>query len=485
LRRLILLGMTCGALLAPSAASAATLSFSGTELSYTASPGEANNLTTSLPAPGFCAERAHPCLKVEDSGAAIVNSAGADCTAADSGFECRVPVTMRVSLGDGDDTLFDWDGPSTVDGGTGADALDGGAGDDVLAGGIGNDTLLGEIGDDRMDGGPGDDAMEGFGTSSGDTGNDTSGRDVYVGGAGTDLVDYTARTDALTLDLDGAADDGGAGEGDTLGVDVERLYAGSGNDTLTGNAGANWLYGYGGADRLVGGTGDDILKGGADADDLSGEDGSDELMGEDGGDRLDGGRGLDAFDGDSGFRGADTILARDGAAETINCGAGADAAVVDASDTTLFNNVGDSGCESVDRPASGGAASGTQTARPGGTTTPAATRPGTARPGVPATTDRLAPVLTGLRATPGRRFRLTVRFRLSEAATVTLRLQRRAGRRYRSVPGSVRHAGRSGANVVRLPGRRLRPGRYRLVVTVVDAAGNRAAERRLAVRVRR
>jgi hypothetical protein len=49
------------------------------------------------------------------------------------------------------------------------------------------------------------------------------------------------------------------------------------------------------------------------------------------------------------------------------------------------------------------------------------------------------------------------------------------------VRGSISHAGRAGANRLRLParlgGRRLKPGRYRLVATPSGGAARRAAFR--------
>lgn len=474
LRLIIAVGIV--ALLAPPVASASTLSFSGDVLTYTAAANEENNLSTSVPEAGFCSARPDPCLKVSEGSGVVITSFPADsCTATDSAsvVECRVPASMVVQLGDRDDTLFDWNGPSTVDGSSGNDGLDGNAGNDVLTGGAGADALRGEAGDDRLDGGDGDDSFEGFGVSSSDTENDTSGRDDYAGGPGTDLVDYTGRADPLVITLDGASNDGGAGEGDRVGPDVERVYGGAAGDALTGNASDNWLYGYGGDDILTGGAGADMLLGGVGADRLTGEEGDDGLEGEDGGDRLDGGSGVDHFDGDGIFSGADTILARDGIAETIACGAGSDHVVADKSDTTL----GFGACERVDRE-DAAPGTGDSTAAPGaGDTT-----------GSPGAGDTTTPTLGGLRATAGRRGRLRVRLNLSEPATLTLRLQRRRGGRYRTVPGQVRHAGVKGANVLRvngrLRGRRLAAGRYRLVVTAVDAAGNRAV-RRLSARLRR
>jgi hypothetical protein len=102
----------------------------------------------------------------------------------------------------------------------------------------------------------------------------------------------------------------------------------------------------------------------------------------------------------------------------------------------------------------------------------------------------------------------TVRYRLSEAATVTFTVERqsagrRSGRgcvkpnrtnrrarrctRYVKVRGSFTHAGRAGANSFkftgRLRGRKLSPARYRLVAVARDAAGNVSAARRSNFRI--
>jgi streptogramin lyase len=131
------------------------------------------------------------------------------------------------------------------------------------------------------------------------------------------------------------------------------------------------------------------------------------------------------------------------------------------------------------------------------------------------------PAITGLRVSP-RAFRAarsgsaiaaarrgaTVRFRISAAAVVSFTIQRAAtGRRVgtrcvaarRSVPrarrctryaflrGRSRRAARQGANRVRLTGRlsgrRLRPGRYRLVLAATTTAGARSRTHRAGFRV--
>ena len=58
---------------------------------------------------------------------------------------------------------------------------------------------------------------------------------MHNGGAGLDTADYSARIASVTVDLDGAADDGETAEADNVRPDVERLLGGAGDDTLTGN----------------------------------------------------------------------------------------------------------------------------------------------------------------------------------------------------------------------------------------------------------
>jgi hypothetical protein len=136
--------------------------------------------------------------------------------------------------------------------------------------------------------------------------------------------------------------------------------------------------------------------------------------------------------------------------------------------------------------------------------------------------DGSRPALTGLRAlarvlgVPGRRTRAhrragaaraepprstTVRFRLSEAATVTLAVNRaRSGRRPKGKPCGV-HAKRgrpciawsrartikrslpAGGNGIAMRARGLKPGRYRLVLTAADEVGNRSPRRAIGLRV--
>ena len=137
----------------------------------------------------------------------------------------------------------------------------------------GNDTLLGLDGNDSLDGGAGNDSLVG------DLGNDLIngglGTDQIIGGAGTDTADYTGRTDALIITLDGVANDGKAGENDKIFADIENAIGGSGNDSITGNAAANLLKGGGGNDIIKAGAGNDTIYGDAGIDQLFGEAGDD------------------------------------------------------------------------------------------------------------------------------------------------------------------------------------------------------------------
>ncbi|MCW2991477.1 MAG: hypothetical protein JWM73_2071 [Solirubrobacterales bacterium] len=106
------------------------------------------------------------------------------------------------------------------------------------------------------------------------------------------------------------------------------------------------------------------------------------------------------------------------------------------------------------------------------TAAPAVTGPVVTPPGGggAAAGDVIAPVLAKVSLRKG-----IARFTLSEAATVTVTLARRAGKRYQRVAGRYRLAGALGANRVRLSAKRfarLRPGRYRATFVARDAAGN-------------
>ena len=81
-----------------------------------------------------------------------------------------------------------------------------------------------------------------------------------------------------------------------------------------------------------------------------------------------------------------------------------------------------------------------------------------------------------------------VSYTLSEAAATTFRVDRRRAGRWRRMKGKFANSGHAGANSFRwrggLRGRRLRPGRYRLVAQALDPSGARSATLRKRFRVR-
>ena len=126
-----------------------------------------------------------------------------------------------------------------------ADILTGSSAENVISAGFGNDLLDGGLGADLID-----------------------------GESGTDGVTYSGRTAAVTARIDGAGNDGQAGEGDNL-LSIENVTGGDGNDLLVGTAVRNLLSGGIGNDTLRGGGGDDVIGGGPGSDITDGGSGSD------------------------------------------------------------------------------------------------------------------------------------------------------------------------------------------------------------------
>ncbi|MGZ8370078.1 MAG: calcium-binding protein, partial [Caulobacteraceae bacterium] len=186
----------------------------------------------------------------------------------------------RIYLGSGADNVsLGVDATITLDGGYGNDTLTGAGLGDVLRGAAGQDSLLGGGGDDDLDGGLGNDTIN--------------------GGAGDDAVHFYNAPAGLNVSMVTGVVTCGA-ETDTL-INIELVYGGVFNDTMTGSNGVNSLsggngddhvYGGGGDDVLWGDTGDDTVDGGAGSDVMFGFDQDDYLIGG-AGDTMDGGEGLD------------------------------------------------------------------------------------------------------------------------------------------------------------------------------------------------
>jgi len=254
------------------------------------------------------------------------------------------------------------------------------------------------------------------------------------------------------VSLNGVADDGRAGEGDDV-AGIER-YIGyiAGTHVLTDGAedwqvwanlsssgevstvralgGNDRVVGQDGAEDIDGGAGDDYLEGGKGHDTLTGGPGKDVIFG----DETDGS--CNALYVETCVRfGNDVIQAADGEVDQIDCGPGADRAVVDAGDVVAAN------CELVER-ATGGAGGGPSS---GGTNGGSATTARFSLVGRPRLKSALrsgfglrltgaAPGKYTIKALEGSRTvgKAGVRVRKAGRATIRLRFSKAAARRLRA-----------------------------------------------------
>lgn len=180
--------------------------------------------------------------------------------------------TLQLSSGSTFETVFcaAGDFPDTLTGNSLAN---------YLASGGGNDTLIGGGGSDVLDGGTGNDIYV-FGIPAAVENDEVS--EWGNAGSGTDRLDFTAITSAVSLNLGSVAVQS-IHLNRTLklssAITVENVTVGSGNNTIIGNSLANHIIGGGAHDVLLGGDGDDVLEGGSGRDILIGGSGADSLFG--------------------------------------------------------------------------------------------------------------------------------------------------------------------------------------------------------------
>ncbi len=152
-----------------------------------------------------------------------------------------------------DGTTLPTSGLRTIGQFTSIESVIGSQFDDHLVGDGGDNTLVGASGNDLLDGGTG-----GSDTLAGNDGNDRfagrihSGVTTYSGGYGSDTLDYSGATGAVTASLD-------IGDGNDIVTEIERLIGSQYADTLLGNALDNVLNGGFGNDTIAGGFGDDLI----------------------------------------------------------------------------------------------------------------------------------------------------------------------------------------------------------------------------------
>lgn len=345
--------------------------------------------------------------------------------AAGKSFGLGNDLGNRITGNSADNTLDGGEGVDTLDGGAGDDSLQGDIGDngkDLLIGGEGNDIFIvgsndiilegakggtdtvvyvGGLGtytlganlenlflddttptqsgignglDNQIFGTNGDDTLDGRGgadTLRGNGGDDTYGIDnakdqvIEFGGEGTDEVRSTVALTGTYANVENyifltnkAVIFAGDGAGN-------RIIAGNGNDSLSGNDGDDSLLGGGGNDTLAGGFDNDLLQGqlgndgldgGANDDTLVGDAGNDTLFGDTEADLLIGDIGNDSLDGgihsDTLLGGAGNDLLKGGVGnfkDTLDGGAGADTMDGGEGDDTYdVDNIGDKASEIYD-----------------------------------------------------------------------------------------------------------------------------------------
>ncbi|MEM7438275.1 MAG: Hint domain-containing protein [Pseudomonadota bacterium] len=237
----------------------------------------------------------------------------------------------RLFGGEGNDSLFGGAGNDTLSGNRGGDYLDGGEGNDSLNGDIAADTLVGGLGDDLLRGENGDDTIYG-----GD------GSDTADGGDGNDVIDTSGPISLNPNDPTGKPDQDYPGlyvADDDPTNDLDTVYGGGGNDTITTGDDDDSIEGGQGDDVIDAGFDDDTIDGGTGNDTIIGGEGNDEIEGGDGDDTIYGGL-EDAFDVLN-IKDDEGDLRPDNGDDTIFGGAGND--VIDGKDDsdTIFGGADD------------------------------------------------------------------------------------------------------------------------------------------------
>jgi Ca2+-binding RTX toxin-like protein len=199
-----------------------------------------------------------------------------------NGFSTVLNGAISIRSGRSNDTVTGSDFTDEIRGGRDNDSLMGGPGNDTIEGAAGNDIEIGGAGADRY---TFPDDNNGYGT---DTLQETDA-------GGGDLLDFSGRAAAITVDL-GLLANPGVFAGETINLNAidrfENVYTsnsatayvdtvnGNGlNNLIQGNAGNDVINGLGGNDTLIGGGGDDQLDGGAGNDSLDGSAGNDAILG--------------------------------------------------------------------------------------------------------------------------------------------------------------------------------------------------------------
>ena len=210
------------------------------------------------------------------------------------------------------DMLTGNDGNDVINGGAGNDTLKGNSGNDTLIGGKGNDRLEGSYGDDTYIWNLGDGFDTIYDYNGGNTDNDTikfgegiSFEDLSFERDGNSLIIYVNNDKTQGIKIQDYYSsysqveklkfaDGTIVETSTVAVTIDRSDALAAQN-ITGTDNNDILIGGNFGDTLTGNDGDDVIDGGAGNDTLKGNSGNDTLIGGKGNDRLEGSYGDDTY----------------------------------------------------------------------------------------------------------------------------------------------------------------------------------------------
>ena len=210
------------------------------------------------------------------------------------------------------DTLTGNDGNDVIDGGAGNDTLKGNSGNDTLIGGKGNDRLEGSYGDDTYIWNLGDGFDTIYDYNGGNTDNDTikfgegiSFEDLSFERDGNSLIIYVNNDKTQGIKIQDYYSsysqveklkfaDESVVETSTVAVTIDRSDALAAQN-ITGTDNNDTLTGGNFGDTLTGNDGNDVIDGGAGNDTLKGNSGNDTLIGGKGNDRLEGSYGDDTY----------------------------------------------------------------------------------------------------------------------------------------------------------------------------------------------
>ncbi|WP_417719039.1 Hint domain-containing protein [Salipiger sp.] len=181
---------------------------------------------------------------------------------------------VRISAGDGQNTITGSAHADSVVTGDGADSIAGGEGDDTIRAFDGDDLIRGDGGDDLVYGGRGQDTIlggSGADTLIGDQGSDTifggDGNDCIVGGSANDVLHGEAGNDTIIADTGSNFLSGGLGNDLLIGSTTD------GRDTFDGGEGSDTIEGGVGSNLIIGGSGNDLVTTGGGADTIRFSDG--------------------------------------------------------------------------------------------------------------------------------------------------------------------------------------------------------------------